>query len=151
MKKSLAFVFMMISIWVLNSCTQNNGYIGPIFGSWSLISITENGVPIQLDDETVFSFQNQVVQVMKYKEPPYTGTGTTKYGNFTISDDVLTMKFQLKSPDTDNYVYMTPDWLHFPMDGKPIHFVIKKLSGSKMILILPTDNSELEYSFDKTW
>ena len=151
MKKCIRLIFMLMSIWILNGCTQNNGYIGPIFGSWSLISISEDGIPLKLEDETTFSFQNKIVQVMKYREPPYTGTGTTKYGNFTISDDVLTMQFQLKLPDIDNYVYMTPDWLYFPMDGKPIHFDIKKLNGSKMILTLATDKGELEYRFDKTW
>ena len=148
MKNSFAFI-LLISILILNSCTQNNGYIGPIFGSWSLVEISEDGVPMQLEEETIFSFQNQVVQVMKYKEFPF--VSTIKYGNFKITDDVLTLKFQLESTDVDNYMYLTPDWLCFPLDGEPINFDIKQLNGSQMVLTLDDKGKKLDYKFRKTW
>lgn len=149
MKKCFAFISMIL-ILILSGCTQNNGHIGPIFGSWSLIEMTENGLPINMNDETVFSFQNQVVQVIKYqKNPPY--VGVIKYGNFTISDDMLTLKFQLKSTEVDNYMYLTPDWLHFPLDGEPIHLDVWKLSGSEMVLSLDNEGKTIGYKFRKTW
>ena len=147
--KNIYALVLLISIFILNSCTQNNGYIGPIFGSWSLVSISEDGVPIQLEDETVLSFQNEVVQVSRLVNPPY--TIEVRYGNFSIDDDVLTLKFQALPTSDGSYMYTTPDWLHFPMDGNPIHFDVKKLNGSKMILILTSEKNKLEYSFDRTW
>lgn len=147
MKKSF-IAFIVLSLSVLCECTQYNGHIGPIFGSWSLVSLTEDGSPMTLDDETVFSFQNEVVQVIRMIDAPY--EIAARYGNFSISDDRLTLKFQSQPTADGSYKYMVPDWLYFPEDGNPIQFDIRKLSGSEMILALDSGNKILIYTFKKT-
>lgn len=148
MKKTFTLLITLALI-LISGCTQNNGHIGPIFGSWSLVGITDGGESLDLDGETVFSFQNKVVQVTKLVDPPY--TVLTRYGNFVISDDFLTMKFQLGPTSEGSYAYTLPDWIYFPQDEGQIRFDVKKLKGSEMILILESGDSHLEYYFKKTW
>lgn len=146
--KKIFSTFLVLSLILLCGCTQYNGYIGPIFGSWSLTEITENGVPIDMEDETVFSFQNELVRVVRHVNPPY--SYVSKYGNFTLSDNVLTLKFQTKETAPDK-MYLIPDWLHFPQDNPNIQFKVDKLDGSRMKLTLLSDGKTYGYSFRKTW
>lgn len=148
MRKPL-FAMIVLTAALLCGCTQYNGHIGPIFGSWSLVAMSEDGIPMDLDDETIFSFQNEVVRVVKLTNPPY--SSVSRYGNFTLSDDVLTLRFQSEPTASDSHLYITPDWLHFPQDGSPIVLDVKKLSSSEMKLTLDTDGKTYCYSFKKTW
>lgn len=148
MRKLLIFI-LIAPLFILSGCTQNNGYIGPIFGSWSLLTISEDGVPLPQEYQTIFSFQNEVVQVSWLLDPPY--TVQLKYGNFSIDDKILTLKFQNHPTPDDSYMFVTPDWLYFPPDASVIPFEIRKINGSEMIWILTTDNGSLEYRFKKTW
>ena len=47
-------------------CTQNNGHIGPLFGSWHLESMTCDGEikPQPEGTDTYWSFQGQVLNVL---------------------------------------------------------------------------------------
>lgn len=145
-KLYLAFIFPLLFIF---GCTQYNGHIGPIFGSWALMEISKDGVPLEMKDETVFSFQNEIVKVTKLATPPF--SETYRYGNFSISDDILTLKFQKEPTDKDSNLFLTPTWLFFPEDGNPIPFDIKKLDGGKMELDMISDSERYTYKFKKTW
>ena len=147
--KKFIFTITVITLCLLSGCTQNDGHIGPIFGSWSLVGITEDGVPIDTGDETVFSFQNEVVKVVRLVDPPY--STVTKFGNFTLSHDMLTLKFQVGPTPSDSYMYMAPDWLYFPKGETIIHLDINKLNGSEMELTLDNGEKTLGYTFRKTW
>ena len=147
--KSIYLRAILLPLLMLAGCTQYNGHIGPIFGSWSLTAIAEDGDPLELADETVFSFQNEIVQVVRLDDPPF--EITVRYGNFSITDRVLTMKFQHLPTVTGSHMYMTPDWLHFPTGGKPLEFEVRKLTGSEMRLLLDNGERLYEYTFKKTW
>lgn len=138
-----------VAIIILCGCTQYNGHIGPIFGSWALTEIKEEGRELPLEFETVFSFQNEIVQVNKLTDPPF--RTEEKYGNFTVTKEHLTLRFQARPTESGSYMYMTPDWLYFPEDGEPIVFDIRKLNGSAMELSLEVDGKKLYYTFRKTW
>lgn len=140
---------LLLSLMAAGGCTQYNGHIGPIFGSWALVEIAEDGTSLELEDETVFSFQNEIVQVIRLDDPPY--ETTVRYGNFSITDETLTLKFQNFPTVTGSYMYLTPDWLHFPRGGNPIEFDVRKLSGSEMRLVLDNGGKTYEYNFRKTW
>lgn len=140
---------IVLSLTLMCGCTQYNGYIGPIFGSWSLVAMTEDGVPVDYGDDTVFSFQNEIVRVIRLVDPPY--SSLTRYGNFTLSDDLLTLRFQSDPTPSGSYMYTTPDWLNFPEDGAPIRLEIRKLNGSEMVLVLENGGKTFGYSFKKTW
>lgn len=147
MKKTLIMTFLALVF--LCGCTQYNGHIGPIFGSWSLIEISNDGEPLEMKDKTVFSFQNEVVQVLLTADDPQ--SPTTRYGNFVKTDDTLTLKFQTKPTEGDSHMYMTPDWIYFPLDVTPIVMDIKVLNGKEMILVLESGPTPLQYKFKRTW
>ncbi|MDE7349636.1 MAG: lipocalin-like domain-containing protein [Muribaculaceae bacterium] len=147
--KRLCLYMLVAYVCLLSGCTQNDGHIGPVFGSWALTDMTEDGLPADTGDETVVCFQNEIVKVVRLVNPPY--SVVTRYGNFSLSDDVLTMKFQVGPTPSGSYMYMAPEWLHFPQDGEPIHFRVVKLNGSEMKLSLETDGKTYVYSFKKTW
>ncbi len=101
-----------------------------------------------MKDETTFSFQNEVVQVMRFVDPL---SSTTRYGNFVKTDDTLTLKFQTEPTESGIHMYMTPDWIYLPLDISEINFDIKKLNGKEMILVLESGPTPLQYKFERTW
>ncbi len=147
MKKVL--MVTILALVGLCGCTQYNGHIGPIFGSWALVEISNDGAPLEMKDKTVFSFQNEVIQVTLVNEEPL--ASTIRYGNFVKTDDTLTLKFQTKPTEGDTHMYMTPDWIYFPLDVNSILMDIKKLNGKEMILVLETGPTPLQYKFERTW
>lgn len=149
MKKRLCLYLLMVSLGLLFGCTQNDGHIGPVFGSWALVDMTEDGLPLNMGDETVICFQNEVVKIVRMVNPPY--SVVTRFGTFSLTGDVLTMRFQLGPTPSGSYMYMAPEWLYFPQDGEPIQFHIMKLKGNEMQLSLVADGKTYIYSFRKTW
>lgn len=147
--KRLYLAIISLTLTLLCSCTQYNGHIGPIFGSWALVGMTEDTLPIDTAYETVFSFQNKVVRVVRLVNPPFS-TGVN-YGEFTLTDDVLTLFFQGEPTPSGGEIFMTPDWLHFPQGGVPVCLEVRKLTGSEMILSLDNDGKTYVYKFKKTW
>lgn len=150
-RKQRSLLLLLALFCMLLGCTQNNGHIGPIFGSWALTRMTQDGVPLEIntEDETVVSFQNEIVKIVRLVNFPY--SSLTRYGNFTQSDKVLTMKFQIGPTSSGSNMYTAPDWLHFPQNGEPIHFKVEKLNGSEMELRLDSGGSLYVYLFKKTW
>lgn len=147
--KNLYLAIIASVLTLLSGCTQYNGHLGPLFGSWSLVEMTEDEVPIDVAYETIFSFQNKVVRILRHVNPPL--SSASNYGEFTMEDDVLTLQFQPSPTPSGSGMYMAPDWLHFPQGGIPIRMEIEKLTGSQMVLRLDNDGKIYVYSFRKTW
>lgn len=145
--------FTAISVIALLSicgCSQNNGYIGPIFGSWALIELSSGGEPLELTQNTVFSFQNEVIRISQITENPY--EGAIRYGNFQITDDILSLTFLTElTPNGEGSRFLMPSWLYFPKNVMPLRFDIKELKGNKMVLVLNDGTRDVTYKFSKTW
>ena len=147
--KRLYLSIITLALTVICACTQYNGHIGPIFGSWSLVGLTEDTLPVDVPYETVFSFQNKVVRIVRLVDPPFS-TGAN-YGEFTLSDDQLTLFFQGEPTPSGGEMFMTPDWLHFPQGGVPVRMEVRKLNSSEMVLSLDDGGKTYVYNFKKTW
>lgn len=146
--KNIYLSILVISLLFCFGCTQNDGHLGPLFGSWTLTDVTKDGETIVKDtDDTIFSFQNTIVQVTHLVEPPY--TVEYRNGNFTHEGNVLSMKFQAKNSDY-SLLYKAPDWIFFPQDGNFIAFTVKTLTDNRMSLKLDIDGTIYEYNFKKT-
>lgn len=142
---------LLLPVLLFCGCTQYNGHIGTIFGSWSLQEIYEDGNPVDLYPyETVFSFQNEVVRVVGYDQDNNLDY-VTRYGNFTETGKELTLKFQAQPTASGSYEFVTPDWLKLPLDGLPITFRIDTLKGDSMILTLAEGENQYTYRFKRTW
>lgn len=153
--KKFRNIFLTLLLAVLAAgCTQNNGHIGRIFGSWYLEEATIDGVPMELpvDTETFFSFQSDIVLVTLkgtygYKE--------NYFGTFEqLSGGLLRLHFTYS--DNDNPVgtgaYSAPTWLGFPSEGV---FDLQESSESKddkLVLTRVSDSGEIYiFKFTKTW
>ena len=148
MNRFLTSFVLMLSL-IGSGCTQNNGYIGPVFGSWALVDISADGMPLELIDETIFSFQNEVVQVDHILSE---FDRTWRFGNFKVSDDVMTMKFLTElTPDDKGYDFLMPSWLYFPEGEMPLIFDILILNGKRMELAIDNGGKTYVYKFERTW
>lgn len=149
MKKYFIAVFVAVLMAVCG-CTQNNGHIGPVFGSWSLTEISVDDAPLELQGETVFSFQNEVVRVIQMTSGQT--VETVRYGNFSLSDDVMSLRFLTElNSDGEGYQFMMPSWLYFPQGTMPLVFEVRTLGGSRMVLALDNEGKTYTYGFSKTW
>lgn len=94
-----------VLLWILPSCTHNNGDIGPVFGNWKLVRTQMSGeTEMKIDHPMFWSFQNTTFRcIYKDSEPE----GSTTYGNFRIDDNTLFLDF----PDEN---YPPPAALHLP-------------------------------------
>lgn len=81
---------------LLVGCTQNNGYIGDIFGQWQLKEITDKNETIVGDGTLFMSFQNEVVLFRKMAPD---GHGSGDYiGIFIHKNDSLHLELSHGNP-----------------------------------------------------
>ena len=148
--KKIYTAFLLFIVMTVCGCTQNNGHIGPIFGSWALMEITADGEPLELINETVFSFQNEVVQVIRIDDAQF--DKEIKYGNFKVSDETLSLTFLTQmTPDGEGYGFLMPSWLYFPKGHMPLMFDIDELNGKRMKLSIENQGKIFTYRFERTW
>lgn len=151
--KRLAYITALLAaLAATSSCTQNNGHIGPLFGSWSLQSMTVDDADMPLPPGvigTTMSFQSDVVRfnlIYQYSHTfesfaTWSKTGDVMVFNFAHHDDVTA---------EGTGMYAPPSWLGFEalqetvtvteLDGKHFDFVRTDDEGHKYI-----------YKFDRTW
>ena len=77
MKRNIIFAATLIILSTLASCTQNEGYIGDLFGIWRLEEITD-GTTVEECDTIFMAFQADVFQVRR--------GAFTIYGDTPISE-----------------------------------------------------------------
>ncbi len=89
MKKLLSSILVILSLCMASSCTQNNGYIGLLFGQWRLHEIT-SATTTEVVDTIFLSFQAEVFQIrsidyIKYEYNLLTGLFNHNEENLTLS------------------------------------------------------------------
>ncbi len=152
MKNKIFFPVLFFIYLFAASCTQNNGNIGDLFGSWVLDSMTVDGQVSELPEEyyTTWSFQGEILMVTKVDQ--YHATDK-HYGTFTHSSSVLTLDFIHHSdaiPEGTG-MYSAPTWLGFPAAGV-FNLSVEELSGKNMVLSWTSQSGQnYTYKFSKTW
>lgn len=113
----------------VTSCTQNDGYIGPIFGKWQLIEMWE-GETMTPHDNIYYNFQTDVILVQLVHRS--VNVTDAYYGNFVKEGNEL--RFSLVEPS--QYQVVLPAELNLePMGLDHVNvFHIEKLTSSQMIL-----------------
>lgn len=123
----------------LGGCRDNNGDIGPWYGSWSLVSVTEDGLPYtdwQIDGRTVsWSFQNNIIRIQAaWPNHDYHNF----YGTWAVEGQTLLLDFT--HSDDNNAAgtgqYEAPAWLLLRPGKSALH--IDSQHGNTMTL---TDQS----------
>lgn len=158
--KSASLLLCALLMLVLGGCTQNNGYIGDLFGTWRLDRLTCDGAPQVLypgceseGDEPgripelyTFSFQGSLIGVVAiYPHHDF----SEAYGSFEHAGDILYLNFD----HTDNdggYMYTPPAALHLPDTLVPMN--IEKLTSSEMhIWYVSDDGKRYDYYLNKAF
>lgn len=90
MKRNIIFAATLIILSTLASCTQNEGYIGDLFGLWRLEEITD-GTTVEECDTIFMAFQADVFQVRRVDYTSYDYTLFT--GLYTRTDQLMQCNF----------------------------------------------------------
>ena len=125
-------LFFSFLLCLLFSCSQNDGYIGPIFGKWQLQEIDYSD-RTEAYDSIFYNFQSGIVSLQRIL--PYHNTDDA-FGFFIHKNDSLTLDIRDRSIELVQQ-YMLPDTL--------IQFHVRELTQRKMILIW----KERTYLFQK--
>lgn len=91
MKKTTIFTpLLIILLSALTACTQNEGYIGDLFGLWRLEEISD-GTTVEECDTIFMAFQADVFQVRRVNYISYDYTLFT--GLYTRTDNLMQCNF----------------------------------------------------------
>lgn len=90
MKRNIIFAATLIILSTLASCTQNEGYIGDLFGLWRLEEISD-GTTVEECDTIFMAFQADVFQVRRVNYISYDYTLFT--GLYTRTDNLMQCNF----------------------------------------------------------
>lgn len=134
------------------SCRVNNGDIGNLFGSWSMYSMTVDGMtPEGFDPDTTFwEFQNNIVCIS------YVGfmyDKESRWGTWSDENDELLLNFTHSSHGmpAGTGQYRSPEWLGFPPNSV-IRLNYISCSSKNMELSWRNEAGEtLIYSLRKIW
>lgn len=139
MKAKKIFYGILLSLFLgitVTSCTQNDGYIGPIFGKWQLTEMWK-GETVTPHDSIYYNFQTSVILVQLVHRYGIENSTENYYGNFEKDD--TTLKFAITEPSWTST--QLPAVLNLePMGLDHVNvFHIEKLTSSQMILTRGTD------------
>lgn len=134
-------------LWLLTACTQSDGHIGPLFGAWTLVEMTDSGeaVSFPAEDYSTIAFQNNLARFMYHKAD---GEVLTRYCTWTQSDNIITFDFNHTEGGTGNNL-TPPQWLHFP--AKECSFTLAGPSKGCFTLTGTGVASGLTFKYEKTW
>lgn len=141
-----------LAVFTLAGCTQNNGHIGRLFGSWVLEQAMLNGVdmPMPAGTDTYWSFQADIVRVT-LEEDHY--AASSYFGTFReLPDGILELNFDHRDDANAEGAgaYAAPVWMGFPAKG--VFTVQASGSGSKLKLVYQRSADKIyEYYFTKSW
>lgn len=147
---TIRLTLAVLAALTLGACTQNNGHIGKLFGSWVLTECLGDGTSVDkpYDAEAYMSFQNNIVHfrtvensydLIEYKTATWKRIG-----------DTLSFDFDHTSDAGDPSLYSAPAWME-PV-GKEAVMTINRLDGSRLELMRTADDGVIYiYKFDKTW
>lgn len=140
MKKILIISAAVLLLALATGCTQNNGHIGDLFGSWALESSTLDGAAVSEVTSTTISFQGSIVQFnCIYNEFELSSI----FGQWSRSDNQLTLVFNSGSG-------ATPGWMGIA--ESPAVITLERLTSSEMIWVYTAPGGEIyRYRFGRTW
>lgn len=147
-EKTLLSIALLAIVMLAGSCTQNNGHIGRLFGSWVLTARTVDGAdkPLPEGTEAYLSFQNNIVRMLTVTDTYNVDSET--YGSWVEEGDTLILDCSHTS-DKDPGQYDVPSWLAPAEDF--ITFRISRIDGQQLILERDVYGADYEYTFSKTW
>lgn len=138
---------------VATGCTQNNGHIGKLFGSWVLTGRLADGEAVELPSDGVeyyMSFQGTVVRfTTELPRHDY----LTYVARWSQSGDVISFDFNNTSdanPNPGTGGFAPPVWMFEP--ELLVDMNILKLDNGKLSLLQDNGSDAVYiYNFERTW
>ncbi len=146
------FVAALFASVLMMSCTQNDGRIGDLFGTWVLESVVDaEGAELPLPDSELFwSFQSTVV-CFKVVQPYH--IYDDYWGSWQRNGSLLMLDFE-NSDDmtaTGGGLYSVPPGYYFTEGELHLQFAVRRLDNKRMELLYEAaDGETLTYLFYKT-
>lgn len=154
MKKSILNILMLVvALTALTGCTQNDGHIGDLFGTWRLEELTADGTPLRLYgipdkhwgkevELYQWSFQGELVQIRTLYQ--YADFSTAR-GTFRHTDGMLYLDFD--HTYIEGTVGLTPpEALHLTLHGTTA-LKVTRLEGRNMTLEYTSDDDGVKYIY----
>ncbi|MCM1318573.1 MAG: lipocalin-like domain-containing protein [Bacteroides sp.] len=133
MRNYIRYIFSAILIAIAASgCTRNDGDIGPWFGQWKLVALTQGDAPVaDYQDNIFFSFQSNVFQIITVKGE---FDRAICWANWTDGGSTVTIDFAHREDGSAeiDWNYTPPAILGFSHEKTVLD--VEKLSGSEIIL-----------------
>lgn len=134
----------IVLAFTANSCTQNNGYIGDLFGSWVLQEMTIDSDVKEFPSDTyiTISFQGDVAMFVLADDRHNT---IKTYSLFTHDDDILTFNFA-------NGFYLDSPILLLGFNSEIEITKITKLNNNNLNFTRTDNEGKIyNYKFKRTW
>ncbi len=151
--RSILTLAIVLLISLLSaSCTQNNGHIGKLFGSWSLTEMTCDGEQLTLPSGStggIMSFQGAVVRFNLLFGPE---THDVSVATWSQLDETITFNFNHSADGipTGTGGYAPIAWLHFSELTETVN--VTELSNSHLYFWRQDKDGHIyNYKFDRTW
>lgn len=126
----ISIVAMLALLACLNSCTHNNGDIGPWFGQWHVEAIEVDDTPFNnYRGEYFILFQSRIVSTIKLGTH---SNAAQSYGTWQESGNQLTIYF----PDSSVL------WFDIPGMSRHNQLTIEHLKSPHMTLSLTSDQGQ---------
>ncbi len=150
--KPYKLLAIILTAFCCAGCTQNNGRIGRLFGSWVLETALINGKPIELPagSNTYWSFQADIIRVT-LEEEHY--VAQSRYGTFReLPGEVLQLRFDYSDDGSPagSGSNAAPEWMGFPASGT-FNLQSSDVGGKLKLMYYRTPEETLVYYFAKTW
>lgn len=152
MKRYVYIIICVAALTALHGCTQNNGRIGSLFGTWVLTAMDVDGEPDAgfMPDATTWDFQNNIVNIEL--RTGVMDLETSRRGTWSREGDCLLLNYTHSDDDHEagTGIYAAPEWLHFaPCSVTKLQIVSE--SGRSMTLRMEREGHTYTYLLNKTW
>ena len=135
MKKTSLYIVSAIAVLLLASCTRNHGDIGILFGTWHVERITAGDMPVNVQGDYFFQFQNKVFRVSQV------------YGHEQVVESFGTWQ-EDEDGNAMTITFPDPTVFYITMPGLEAenHFTVTKASD-RDITFTKTDSTGTSYSY----
>lgn len=132
--KQLTYMVLCIFLAAfMAGCTQNNGDIGPWFGTWRLDEILIDGdADENYRDNIIWKFQSDVISIVEVDDVNH--EANPSWGTWLLGDNTITLEFVYSDDIFGNSSdrYTPPAATHIPAGATTMR--VEKLTKGEIIL-----------------
>lgn len=148
MKRLKLLSVCVAMVGMLTGCLQNHGYIGRLFGSWTLYEMTVDGQEYDISQhgDLFWSFQSNLITITLVFDHGTVGKGV---GTWIETDETLILNLNYKYDNGTGH-YEPLSWLGIPdSDNVVLNYIVKERNKMSFSYTSP-DGTSYYYSLKRT-